>query len=165
MLDSSIVLFAFAGLLGYFAHRKGLAVGAVKAAIEQFLALMPRIMVALIVAGFVGKLMPSEPIARAMGPESGLWGILLASVLGGFVPSGPIISFPLVVVFRNAGAGWPQVAAFLTAWSVFAFHRVMIFETTLMGWRFVLTRLSVSLILPPLCGILTAMLCNLFGVR
>jgi hypothetical protein len=54
--------------------------------------------------------------------------------------------------------------AFLTAWSVFAFHRVLIYEITLMGWRFSAVRLTSSLVLPPLAGFLTAGLISLFAL-
>jgi len=79
-------------------------------------------------------------------------GILLAALVGAFTPAGPIVSFPIVVVLLAAGAGFPQVVSFLTAWSVFAFHRVIIYEIPLMGWRFVGIRLASSLVLPPLCA-------------
>jgi hypothetical protein len=69
------------------------------------------------------------------------------------VPGGPILSFPIVVVLYKAGAGVPQLIAFLTAWSVFAFHRIMIYEVNLMGWRFTAVRLVSSLVLPPLAGL------------
>jgi uncharacterized membrane protein YraQ (UPF0718 family) len=80
------------------------------------------------------------------------------------VPSGPIVSFPLVVVLWKAGAGLPQLVAFLTAWSVFAFHRVLIYESTLMGWRFVALRLVASLVLPVLAGVLALGLERLLDV-
>jgi hypothetical protein len=59
-------------------------------------------------------------------------------------------------------SGLPQLVAFLTAWSVFAFHRVLIYEATLMGWRFVALRLTASLVLPLLAGVLTAGLERIF---
>ena len=61
---------------------------------------------------------------------------------------------PIVVVLLSSGAGFPQVVAFLTAWSVFAFHRVVIYEVPLMGLRFSMTRLAASLALPQLCALL-----------
>ena len=165
MLDSALALWVVAGVLAWVAHKRGLLQVAARQAFTQFLALMPRIAVALVLAGFIGKLMPSEAIAGSIGPDSGLIGIAIAALLGGFVPSGPIVSFPIIVVLRHAGAGWPQISAFLTAWSVFAFHRVMIYETALMGWRFVLTRWTSSLVLPPLAGVFTLILCDLFNVH
>jgi uncharacterized membrane protein YraQ (UPF0718 family) len=125
-------------------------------AFEQFLLFLPRITIAIVAAGFIARLLPNAVAAHLIGPESGAKGILIASVVGGFVPSGPFVSFPIVVALDKAGAGTPQLIAFLTAWSVFAFHRVLIYESTLMGWRFSATRLVASLPLPPAAGFLAA---------
>ena len=163
---SALVLWALALALGALALRQGreTARRGLETSIERFVGVMPRIALALLTAGFVAKLMPGEPIAAHMGPESGWRGILLASVTGGFVPAGPIISFPFVVVLYKAGAGIPQLVAFLTAWSVFAFHRVLIYETSLMGWRFSAVRLTSSLVLPPLAGLTAAGLLHVVPV-
>jgi uncharacterized membrane protein YraQ (UPF0718 family) len=152
----ALLLWLLALALAFLALRRNTARAqvAIVTAGERFLEIMPRIALALMAAGFIGVLIPSEPIARYIGPDSGVSGILLASIVGGFVPGGPILSFPLVVVLYKAGAGLPQVIAFLTAWSVFAFHRVLIYEVNLMGWRFSAVRLISSLILPPLAGLL-----------
>jgi uncharacterized membrane protein YraQ (UPF0718 family) len=133
-------------------------------ALNQFVRLMPRLLVALIAAGFLGTLLPGEIVGSLIGPETGALGILLASVVGGFTPGGPVVSFPLMVVLREAGAGLPQLIAFLTAWSVFAFHRVIIYEATLMGWRFVGVRLFASILLPPLAGFSAEALMDLFDI-
>ena len=74
------------------------------AAGERFIEIMPRIALALVTAGFLSVLVPGEPVARYIGPDSGFPG-LVASVVGGFVPGGPILSFPLVVVLYKAGQG------------------------------------------------------------
>ena len=89
---------------------------------------MPRICLALLLAGFIAKLIPTEFIGHLIGYASGWSGIALAILFGGMMPSGPMIAFPVVVVLRGADAGAPQIVAFLTAWSVFAWHRVLIYE-------------------------------------
>jgi uncharacterized membrane protein YraQ (UPF0718 family) len=156
--SATLVLWGLALLLACvaFRHGRAVALAGLAGALERIVSIVPRIAVALLVAGFVAKLLPSGPIADLIGRDSGFKGILFASVTGGFVPAGPLVSFPIAVVLHKAGAGIPQLIAFLTAWSVFAFHRVMIYESTLMGWRFSAIRLASSLILPPLSG-LTAM--------
>lgn len=166
MSSTALLLWGLALALGCVAALRGRTVvlSGLTRALERILTIMPRVAVALLMAGFVAKLMPSEPIAALIGPDSGLIGILIASITGGFVPAGPIISFPLVVVLHKAGAGIPQLVAFLTAWSVFAFHRVMIYESALMSWRFSAIRLTSSLVLPPLAGILAAALAPLIPV-
>lgn len=126
-------------------------------AVDQLLRILPRIALALLIAGFLGKLIPGEFVAERIGPQSGAAGIMIASLVGGFIPGGPMISFPTVVVLNQAGAGLPQLIALLTAWSVFAVHRVLVYESTLMGWRFSGMRLLSSLALPPIAG-LTALL-------
>jgi uncharacterized protein len=163
----ALVLWGLAIVLALWALRRSTAKArvAIMTAGERFLEIMPRIALALLAAGFIGVLVPSEPVARYIGPDSGFVGILIASVVGGFVPGGPILSFPLVVVLYKAGAGIPQLIAFLTAWSVFAFHRVAIYELTLMGWRFSAVRLISSLVLPPLAGLLSIALSTVLEVH
>jgi uncharacterized membrane protein YraQ (UPF0718 family) len=167
MIDGALLLWALALALAVWALRRNTANArtAIATAGERFLEIMPRIALALMAAGFIGALTPHELVARYIGPDSGLPGILLASLVGGFVPGGPIISFPLVVVLYKAGAGLPQLIAFLTAWSVFAFHRVLIYEVTLMGWRFSAVRLTSSLVLPPLAGLLAMALGTVLQVH
>jgi uncharacterized membrane protein YraQ (UPF0718 family) len=133
-------------------------------AANQLVRIMPRVVLALLTAGFLGKLVPAEIVGSLIGPETGARGILIASLVGGFTPGGPIISFPIMVVLREAGAGLPQMVAFLTAWSVFAVHRVLIYEATMMGWKFSATRMFSSLLLPPLAGFTTELLAWAFGV-
>jgi uncharacterized membrane protein YraQ (UPF0718 family) len=166
MSSTSLFLWGLATALGFVAVRRGRAVAlsGMAVAFERIVTIMPRIAAALLMAGFVAQLTPSELVAALIGPNSGLTGILIASITGGFVPAGPIISFPLIVVLHKAGAGIPQLVAFLTAWSVFAFHRVMIYESTLMSWRFSAIRLTSSLVLPPLSGLLAAALVHLIPV-
>jgi len=155
-LASTLVLWAIAAILGLLVLRRGPLVlrDAVVDGARRFLVILPRMGFAILLAGFAAAMIPGEPVAAAIGPQSGFVGIVLASIAGGFVPSGPIISFPLVVVLWKAGAGLPQLIAFLTAWSVFAFHRVLIYEATMMGWRFSAMRLIASLLLPVISGLL-----------
>ena len=167
MINGALILWLLAILLAFWALRRSTAKAclAIATAGERFLEIMPRIALALLTTGFIGVLTPSESVARFIGPDSGFSGILLASLVGWFVPGGPILSFPLVVVLYKAGAGLPQLIAFLTAWSVFAFHRVLIYEVTLMGWRFSAVRLISSLVLPPLAGLLSIALSTVFLVH
>lgn len=155
MIDPSIIaiwalalgLFAFAATKPGGLHRRALTM-----ALRQLALIGPRLVIAMLAAGFIARLVPTEPIAAALGPDSGWRGILLASVVGGMVPSGPLVSFPIVLILDRNGAGWPQIVAFLSAWSVFALHRVIAWEIPLMGWRFSRLRLACSLPIPPLAG-------------
>ncbi|MFB4202259.1 hypothetical protein ACEZHJ_00505 [Arhodomonas sp. KWT2] len=120
--------------------------------LHQLRPLLVRLPVAIVAASFVAELIPPEWFARVLGSSSGLPGVLLASVLGGALPGGPSVSFPLVLVLAHAGVGVPQMIAMLTAWSVLALHRVLTFELPMMGWAFVWRRWLVSVMLAPLAG-------------
>ena len=120
--------------------------------------MLPRIFMALLVSGFMSVLIPTDLVATWLGRESGVRGILIGSLVGGFTPGGPIICFPIAVVLVKNGAAIPPLVAFLTAWSVFAFHRIIAYEVPLMGIRFVIIRIVSSIVLPPLAGFQAALL-------
>lgn len=122
-----------------------------------------RLPFAMIGAGFVATLLPERLVGEFLGGESGWTGVVLASVIGGFVPSGPMISFPLTLALAKMGVGVPQLVAFLTAWSVLSVHRLVTWELPLLDFRFNLVRYAASVILPPLSGVLAAMLVSLLS--
>jgi len=135
--------------------------------IEQFLIILPRMICALIAAEFLAMLIPTEIISGFLGDEAGLTGILIGSLIGMLVPSGPVISFSIAATLLNAGASVPSIMAFLTAWSLFSAHRILIYEIPLLGMSFLRLRLVSVLILPVVSGILTmavAKLISLVGV-
>jgi len=135
--------------------------------IEQFLIILPRMICALIAAEFLAMLIPTEIISGFLGDEAGLTGILIGSLIGMLVPSGPVISFSIAATLLNAGASVPSIMAFLTAWSLFSAHRILIYEIPLLGMSFLRLRLVSVLILPVVSGILTmavARLISLVGV-
>ena len=80
--------------------------------------------------------------------------ILIAGLVGALLPRGPIISFPVAIALMELGAGTPQLVAFLTAWSAFAMHRLLMWEIPLMGMAFASKRLLVSVVLPPIAGLI-----------
>ena len=161
MISSMVLIFWLAVLvLAAIAYSRPVKVHlkGIRIAWEFGLSMFPRILMAVLVAGFFSVLVPADLIASWFGKESGLKGILLASLAGGFIPGGPIICFPLVLIFLRAGAGLAPLMALLTAWSVFAFNRILAFEIPLMGARFAGIRILSSLALPPLAGILTGLI-------
>ena len=114
---ASLVIWLLAAALGVVAyfrpgklHREGIRI-----AKAYILAMMPRIIMAFLVSGFFSVIVPTELVATWLGKESGLKGILMGSLVGGFTPGGPIICFPIVVVLLRNGAGIPPLVAFLTS--------------------------------------------------
>ncbi len=150
MYAAPVVLGAYALTRPDKSFQKGLLRG-----IEQFFIILPRMICALIGAEFMAMLIPTEIISGFLGDEAGIIGILIGSLAGLLVPSGPVISFSIAATLLNAGASVPAIMAFLTAWSLFSAHRIFIYEIPLLGMSFLRLRLVSVLILPVTSGILT----------
>jgi uncharacterized membrane protein YraQ (UPF0718 family) len=112
------------------------------------------ILVSFLAAGLASVLVPEQWMARNLGAESGLRGILIAAAAGVVTPAGPFVSIPIAAVMIKSGAGSGPVVAFLAGWSLLALHRFIAWEVPLLGWRFALLRYSTCLVLPPIAGLI-----------
>lgn len=121
---------------------------------------LPKLLLGILLAGFVQVLLPRELVTRWFGPDSGLRGILLATAAGILNVGGPMTSFPLVVALARAGADYGVLIAFLTAWSLLGLQRIVIWEMSLLSGEFVLLRVLSCLALPILAGLIGR---HLFG--
>ena len=142
-----LVLFVIAYRMPGRKHIEGLREGWHMAVVN-----LPRVILALLSAGFLSHLMPHEVIAEWLGHESGLKGIAIATLLGMVMPGGPLIAFPIVVILTKAGAGMPALVTFLTSWSVLGIQRIIGFELPMMGSKFVINRVAIGIFLPPISG-------------
>jgi hypothetical protein len=136
---------------------------AAKRWMEQFAVLVPRLLLALIGAGFLAKLIPSEIIAAFLGDEAGLMGIAIGAFAGLLIPAGPVVAFSIAAVFARAGATSPALIAFVTAWSLFALHRIFIYELPLLGGSFMRLRLLSVGFIPFAAGMLAAFVLQFIG--
>ncbi|WP_157961741.1 hypothetical protein [Acuticoccus kandeliae] len=108
---------------------------------------------AIVASGFIGVLLPTALVAAHIGPQSGVAGIVVASLAGAALPGGPMIAFPIVITLARAGAGEPQLISLLTAWSVIAMHRLIAWEIPLLGVPFAVRRIAVSAVFPVAVGL------------
>ena len=69
-------------------------------------------------------------------------------IAGAATPGGPVIGFSIGAVALKAGGGPPQVIAYVIAWALFAFQRLLLWEIPFMPARFVWFRAAVSLPFP-----------------
>ena len=148
-----LALVALLGVLVLVALRRGQDwAPVVRRFIEQFAVLVPRMLCALVAAGFIARLIPKQAIAGFLGEDAGLLAIPVAVAAGLIVPAGPVIAFAIAAVFAKAGASTPALVTFITAWSIFAVHRVLIYEVPLLGASFLRLRLVAVTVVPFIAG-------------
>jgi uncharacterized membrane protein YraQ (UPF0718 family) len=149
-LAIDVVLWGFvAGLALMAAVRgRGLAWEGLRDGAVDFLRLIPRLVLGVIGAGFLAEVLPQDLIVSWFGPQSGLTGLTIATVVGAIVPGGPVVGFAIGATALKSGAGAPQVIAFIVAWSLFALQRLMMWELPVMDGKAVWVRIAVSLPLP-----------------
>lgn len=144
-------------LTSALAHRRGTARHRDVAA-DAWIQLQPlllRLPPALLAGVFLAGLVPEQQVVGLLGEASGAYGVVMATAIGGVLPGGPMIAFPLALALLEAGMGVAQMVTLITAWSVLALHRVLVFEAPMMGWRFAGRRLLASLPVAPAAGFLT----------
>lgn len=116
--------------------------------------ILPMIALGVVVGTLFTLLVPREAVARHLGDQAGLRGILLAALVGTVMPAGPFAAFPLVLALGRSGAAIGPLIAFLTAWATVGLNRLIIWEIPFMGWEFGLLRFFSTLPLPILAGLL-----------
>ncbi len=124
----------------------------------MFWNIFPALVLAFIAAGMISKILPREIMSRWLGEESGLPGLVLATLAGSLTPGGPFVQFPIVAALLKSGAGVAPVMAYISAWSLLGMNRFLIYELPLLGWKLSLSRLSASLLFPIIIGLLTRFL-------
>ena len=114
-------------------------------------------LVAFMIVGFVEVLSPQNLIEQYLGPNSGWNGLLLAEVIGMFMPGGPYAVFPIVGVIYAAGAGLGPMVTLISSYSLLALLTIT-FELPFMGWRFTAVRWGIAALLPLIAGAIAMLL-------
>lgn len=127
-------------------------------AVDTIILVIPKLVLALFTASLLAEVLPAQTILSVVGPETGLLGIVLASVIGGILPGGPVTAFPIALFVWQIGAGVPQVVALLTGWSCFAFHRLLAYEIPMIGHRYAILRLLSVAVVPVMAGLLAGLI-------
>jgi hypothetical protein len=125
---------------------------------RDFVVLIPRVLVGVVGSGYLAAVMPPELIARWIGPNSGITGILIGMIAGAATPGGAVVGFSVGAAALKGGAGTPQVIAFTTAWSLYTIQRLINWEIHMMPPRVVWLRAVVSIPLPFLAGLAALLL-------
>jgi len=155
MLIPTIVMGVIAIAVLVLAYQKGGGehILALKSSGNLLIQIIPLLIFAMIIAGTIPLLIPTEALSKWVGAESGWRGILIGTVVGGCMPGGPYVTLPLAAGLLKVGAGIGTMIALITAWSLLAFMRLPI-EIGILGWKFALIRLACTFFFPPIAGLI-----------
>lgn len=146
------------GVIAWRQDKAVLAVALRKGGMD-FINIVPRIALGVIGSGFIAAIIPSSVIVGGLGPDTGWLGVATAVVAGALTPGGPVVGFSIGAVALKSGGGAPQVVAYVVAWALFAFQRLILWEIPFMPARFVWFRAAVSIPFP----FLAAAICMVIG--
>lgn len=153
MFITTIVMAILSVIAFYFAYRSGRHVEGLMISKNLLLQVTPLLVFAFILAGMAQVLIPAELIAKWIGEESGFKGIIIGSLVGGFLPGGPYVTLPIIVGLAKIGASVPVLVATITGWSLIALARLPM-DIGILGPRLALIRLASTFMLAPLAGLL-----------
>jgi len=119
---------------------------------DLFLFIVPSLVAGLLLASALRQLLSPDALARWMGADSGVFGLFVATLVGTLSPGGPMAAFPLVLVLAGAGADRGALVAFILAWSLNGFQKLLVYEAPLLGLDFALLRTLITFPMPILAG-------------
>jgi uncharacterized membrane protein YraQ (UPF0718 family) len=155
MNTTSLVLAAVAVILLAFAfwRERSLPLAGLMAAGQTLWRNSLILLLGFVIAGLLQVLVPRELISRWLGTQAGVKGVLVACVTGGLVPGSPYAVFPLVAGLYRSGASLGAVVGFVSAWSLWSVSRLPV-EMALIDPKPALVRYAITLVVPPMAGLL-----------
>jgi uncharacterized membrane protein YraQ (UPF0718 family) len=118
---------------------------------ERFLAIL---FSGCLIGAFVTLLLPREAVSSWVGADSGVMGLVFATVIGAVLPGGPFTIYPVAAALLAAGADAGAAVTFITSWTLLGYARAVVWELPFFGPDFVIWRILLSLPLPILAGLL-----------
>ena len=130
-----------------------------------FSGMLPKMAAGCLIAAFVTRLLPREVVARVVGAESGLLGLVIAMVMGAALPGGPLTIYPVAGAFLVLGADVGTAITFITAWNLLGYNRALIWELPFFGTEFVGWRILIAVPLPIIAGLMARSAVRALGPR
>jgi len=113
-LNITLYLVTFGFLLLSFLKDKSRTIKALKKSWKAFENILPDFLVVILFVGVLMAFLNPEVISKIIGAESGIIGVLLASLVGSVTLIPGFVAFPTAAILLKGGAGYTQIAAFVS---------------------------------------------------
>lgn len=158
----NVVVYAIALVLALVAYLKGgqRHILGITEAIRTLLPVLPTLIGAYLIAGYVRVLLPEDLVRQWLGEESGLRGVLVGYLAGTLTFGGPFISFPIAASLYHAGGSVRTVTTYITSWALWG-GGIIFYEFSILGFKLFTIRILASILFPLLAGIIAAFLAKI----
>jgi len=112
----SVIIYAVTGLLllvSLIKSRKKTLL-ALKKAWTSFERILPELIAIMLFVGLLIALLNPETISQLLGESSGVWGLMIASIVGSITLIPGFVAFPTAAILVGNGAGITQIALFIS---------------------------------------------------
>jgi len=147
------------GLAAYFKGGQRHFLGVTEAS-KILLPVLPTLIGALLIAGYIRVLVPEDAVQQWLGEESGFKGLLVGYLAGTLTFGGPFISFPIAASLYHAGADVKTVTTYITSWALWG-GGIIFYEFSILGSRLFTIRMVASILFPLLAGIIAGVLAKI----
>jgi uncharacterized membrane protein YraQ (UPF0718 family) len=136
-----IILYILAlSFLGYsFIKDRQKTRSALLKAWKSFISLLPALAGVLALIGLVLTVLSPDTITKALGQNTGVWGMMLTSIIGAITLIPAFIAFPMAASLLNSGAGIMQIAVFVSTLTMVGTVTAPL-EAKYFGWKETLLR-------------------------
>lgn len=119
---------------------------------ELLTGVLPRVLAAQLLAGFVWVLLPRDRLSAFLQRNRGRRALAIAAAVGAITPGGPASAFPFLAILAGLGADIGVLVAYITSWALLGVQRIIVWDMPFMGVDFSLLRFLIGLPLPILAG-------------
>ena len=105
---------AGAGLAVSFIKDRKKTKAALLKAWKAFENILPQFLIILVIIGLALSILSPETISKLLGTESGILGVFGAALIGSITLIPGFVAFPLAAALLKSGAGYMQIAAFVS---------------------------------------------------
>ena len=111
----ALYVIASAALVVSFFRDSGKTRMALKKGLKAFEGILPQFLVVLILVAMTLAILDTATISRFLGHESGVLGVVLATLVGAITLIPGFVAFPAAAALMKSGAGATQIAAFVSS--------------------------------------------------
>jgi len=159
MRTLNLIVYAIALVLAVAAYLKGEQrhILGITEATKTFLLVLPALIGAFLIAGYIRVLVPEDVVREWVGEESGFKGVLVGYLAGTLTFGGPFVSFPIAASLYHAGGSAKIVTTYITSWALWG-GGIIFYEFSILGPKLFTIRIAASILFPLLAGVIAAFL-------